>query len=288
MNNYQGIFVLRDNKISQWKYADGELKFCTQKSMPEYPYDSKEFWASWADEKYFSINDDILDALFLLDSRDCFDDLPAWLSPSAKQSNWSLEILHELIKDKLFSNVNLSVVVCGEELKLGQQQSDKKTCKLYFRPSLGLKIPPLRMFLFRDHLYIKSQDVSLTKAWNIVRNIKFQRSHLPEIIAQMKHDFVEGFNLPSDDALKFHLIENENEVLNSIVKQELGKQLFSSVTIDSVLQPVIRRLSENSLMKLNEYGVNYDGKNYVLTGGKLQKAPFSLLGYTTKDEEIVQ
>lgn len=288
MNTYQGIFVLRDNKISQWKYADGELKFCTQKGMPEYPYDSKEFWASWADEKYFSINDNILDALFLVDSCDCFDDFPAWLSPSAKQSSWSLEILHELVKDKLFSNVNLSVVVCGEELKLGQQQSDRQTCKLYFRPSLALEISPLRMFLFRDRIYIQGQDASFTKAWNIVRNIKFQRSHLPEIIAQMKQDFVKGFNLQSDDALKFHLIENENEDLNFIVKQALGKQLFSSVPIDSVLQPIIRRLSKNPLMKLNEYGVNYDGKNYVLKDGGLQKAPFSLLGYTVKKEEIVQ
>ena len=45
--------------------------------------------------------------------------------------------------------------------------------------------------------------------------------------------------------------------------------------------------SDKSLL-IDEFGANFDGKNYIMRAGKLEKTEFNLLGYLLKEDDLLK
>lgn len=288
MTNHQVIFVLQNNKISQWTYRNGELKLCTKKGADKVNYEPSEYWREWKDENYFSAEDDVFDALFLSDTPDSFGALPDWATNKHKKTEWTIEKLELLSQDVLFKSSQLIVIHWGMERKISKNSTNGRPIKLHLNSSLGFVMPRMCILLRKGHFYIMGLEEA-PESISLERTIKYHRSHLTEKIKQIKDELVQGFNLLDDKELSFILIGNDDSVLTEQVASALGSQLsISPLSLESFLIPYIDHLNEEPSLYINEFGVNFDGNNFLPQKGMLKKSEFNLFGYTVQNDQFMR
>ena len=278
---------MRNNKISQWLYRNGELKLCTKKGSDKVNYEPNNYWQEWQDENYFSAEDDVLDALFLSDTPDSFAPLPDWAVNKHKKTEWTIEKLELLSQDVFFKSSQLIIVHCGIERKISKNSTSNQQVKLHLNSSLGLVVPKICILLCKGYFYI----TGLAKAPESIAfegKIKYHRSHLTEKIKQFKTELTQGFNLLDDKELSFILIGNEDSILTEQVASALEPQLSLSLPFESLFTSYIDHLNIDSNLYIDEFGVNFDGINFLPQKGILKKSEFNLLGYTIQNENFMK
>jgi hypothetical protein len=98
------------------------------------------------------------------------------------------------------------------------------------------------------------------------------------------------FNCNSSE-FSFVLVLNPDANRNNIVRsgiqgERINANIEEEIAVDSsLMKKVIEKLSGNEKLFL-DYGVNFDGRNYVL--GRKDFCDFSLLGYTITPTDIVK
>ena len=116
----------------------------------------------------------------------------------------------------------------------------------------------------------------------------YQISNAKSDIKKMRKALQEEFNLESDSEIKFAMIENANPVVTEVVTRELGAYLLQKYNLDSLVLDIVKRLNQDKKILVKEFGVNFDGVSYQLVNGELQKADYSLLGYTLQADDIIK
>ena len=94
-------------------------------------------------------------------------------------------------------------------------------------------------------------------------------------------------NLDGVDDVEISVVLNTDRVRNVNTVKTLAGHIKENIPLENVLVHVIKRLSKNKVLKIAEFGINYDGDAYILHEGKLEKKPYSLLAYSIGQEELI-
>ncbi len=275
MEKHQVIFVLRNEQIAQYRYQDGGLAICTKKGLERIPYDPETYWNDWKEENYFSPENDVLDALFLSDSPDLFTSLPEWCFDKTKKTSWNLDSLESLAS---LWNVPFCVKFAGREQLFGKSQN---SCKLilYLRFALKVALAKLCILPLKDRFIISEMKKKGERDNSIRHETEYQQSHLQEKLRQLKKEILDSYNLGESD-LAFVLIANEDALLTKATEDALGNALVQTLPLESTLQQYMNDLKGDATLLVDQFGINFDDKSYLLKRNDLEKNDFSLLAYT--------
>ena len=109
-----------------------------------------------------------------------------------------------------------------------------------------------------------------------------------ESINKLFKILVNEFNLNSIAEIDFIVIDNEDKVISEVVNKTLQKYIKEKYEIKKIMKHISQKLSRDKNMYILEYGINFDGKNYILSKNNIIKMDFSLLGYTITNEQLVE
>lgn len=78
-------------------------------------------------------------------------------------------------------------------------------------------------------------------------------------------------NLGTKAKLEFDILEGTDRLRNAGIFQSLEDYTDKRYPIDDALKTVIKKLSRDKKLLINEYGINYDGCSYKLADGRVEK-----------------
>lgn len=288
MERRQAIFAIVNGNITQWDYSNGALRLTSHKGERQIPYDANSFWGQWTDEEYFDQRNDILDAIFLVESSSYLDTFPQWIWNRREQTNFTYNTLEQIASSDIFCNKNICISIAGFPYKFGKKNDKESRLNLIFKTSLSVPIPRIQLLVGKNHLFLRGDNNTSTSTWDISRCLPYQQGHLKETIKRLIKDLLEGYNLSDENDLSFLLYENIDSLITSTARQALAHHCVSSTPVSRILVNLIRFLNTRKELCIKEYGVNFDGVNYVMSNNsQIQERDFSLLGYCLKDEDIL-
>lgn len=88
--------------------------------------------------------------------------------------------------------------------------------------------------------------------------------------------------------IKLYVLDSSDSAVNKIVRGILDEYIQKEYSVNNVLLDIIHTLEKNPANMIADYGLNYDGKNYRIINGQIEKSEFNLLGYTVKSEIIIE
>ena len=115
----------------------------------------------------------------------------------------------------------------------------------------------------------------------------YRENRVIKDIEKLLFKVVQIFNLESAKDLSVCIVTNKDASITEFVKlafteQEYGTNVASFIEARCVIKKAIQQLLNDSALHIAEFGMNFDGVNYFLKDGRLEKLPFSLLGYQLK------
>ena len=285
MERHQVLFVLKGDKISQFRMADGELSQITKKGIGQVPYDSASYWREWAEDNYFSKDgEDIFDALFLADRPGAFRNLPEWCISREHRTTWCIEQLESLAS---LWEMAFSVFLAGTEYSFGKQFGGVSSSRFYLSSSLGFAIPNLCILPLKDRIMLVSLEGTGKSEISINKSIAYQHSHLKDQLQQMMSELQAELDVKEDE-LAFVMIENEDEILTHKIENALGSTLKKIAQLKPLLDSYATELKKDASRLVDEYGVNFDDKSYMIANGGILQSDFSLLAYTMNSEDFLR
>ena len=93
-------------------------------------------------------------------------------------------------------------------------------------------------------------------------------------IEKMFELLVSEYNLDSKAELEFSVLCNEDSVYNDVIERCMKEYICEKKELKQV--------------EIDNYGINFDGKHYMLKDGVITKGKFDLLGYTVSEDSIVK
>lgn len=145
------------------------------------------------------------------------------------------------------------------------------------------------MVIGRDMLYLYEKDGTVFNRQYIEGNPEFhyQINHLKGDMERLLDLLAEEYNLDSKDEITFCLIENEDPSVTKAFCKTLGGYTSRQYGLDVVMPEIIRKMEADGIPLIRESGVNFDGRNYLLVNGKLNRRDYNLLGYTLDVNKMV-
>ena len=128
-----------------------------------------------------------------------------------------------------------------------------------------------------ERVYLGGNSEYYYNVNSAVENIK----HLLEMI-------VEEYNLDTIAEVNLIAIENEDEIISSVVLNAFGAIIKKKISITKLMSYIIDNLKRDEKLHISEYGVNYDGKKYIPDKQGVNKEEFSLLAYTLSDDMLMK
>lgn len=99
---------------------------------------------------------------------------------------------------------------------------------------------------------------------------------------------VNEYNMETSAEIEFIVIDNENTIYSEIIEKALGEYVAKKNDLKQILTNIIKKLKRDNKLMIDELGINFDGKNYVMSNNKLIKNDYSLLGYTLHADDIMK
>lgn len=96
------------------------------------------------------------------------------------------------------------------------------------------------------------------------------------------------YNLDSVEEIDFVMIDNENKIISDILRKVLENHIKEIVNIEQLILEISQKLSTDPKLHILDYGINYDGINYLYQNGSVNKTDFSLLGYTLSADNLMK
>ena len=117
----------------------------------------------------------------------------------------------------------------------------------------------------------------------------FEITKIQISIAEMFGILKNDFNINNDNNIYFHVLENEDALINNIILDCLQGHIRNKHKLQGTMVSAINELSklENDKLMIGKYGINYDGKCYKIINNTFIKKDFSLLAYTINEELLI-
>lgn len=81
---------------------------------------------------------------------------------------------------------------------------------------------------------------------------------------------------------------NEDSVYNDVIERCMKEYICEKKELKQVLTELFQKLGRDEKIQIDNYGINFDGKHYMLKDGVITKGKFDLLGYTVSEDSIVK
>lgn len=94
-------------------------------------------------------------------------------------------------------------------------------------------------------------------------------------------------NLGTKAKLEFDILESANLLANTGVLNVLEEYVENKYSLDDAIPTVLKKLSRDKKLLINEYGINYDGCSYKAGNGQLIRGEFDLLAYTVHYNDMI-
>lgn len=114
-----------------------------------------------------------------------------------------------------------------------------------------------------------------------VNNAKDYVNHLFEMI-------IEEYNLDTIGEIDFIVFDNEDVIISNAMLEAFGQSVKERISIEHFMMDVSDSLGRDKKLHISEYGINFDGKNYVVKNRQIVKEEFSLLAYSLNDEMLIK
>ena len=99
---------------------------------------------------------------------------------------------------------------------------------------------------------------------------------------------VNEYNLDTMGEIDLIVIDNEDEIIANAMSDAFGKNVKERIKIEKLMSEVSAGIGRDKKLRISEYGINYDGKKYLVRDGKVVKEEFSLLSYTLTDDMLMK
>lgn len=99
---------------------------------------------------------------------------------------------------------------------------------------------------------------------------------------------VEEYNLDTIGEIDFVVVDNEDEIISNTMLEVFGENVKERIRIKDLMLKVSLAIGREKKLCIFEYGINYDGKKYLVKSGKIVKEEFSLLSYPLTDDMIMK
>lgn len=107
-------------------------------------------------------------------------------------------------------------------------------------------------------------------------------------IEQLMDELVNEYNLDTKAEIDFIVVDNEDRIVSEVMQKVLGEYQSKVYEIDFLMKLVAGKLQRDSKMMIDKFGINFDGKNYLLSDGGIVKNDFNLLGYTLNEDDLMK
>lgn len=119
--------------------------------------------------------------------------------------------------------------------------------------------------------------------------------HYPYNLEQIQEDIglfldilADEKNLGTKAKLGFDVLENKDLVVTNSVMEVLGEYTEERYRLEDTIMKILEKLSKDTKLHIQDYGINYDGTCYKEQDAKLLTGPFDLLAYTIHGDDIVE
>lgn len=95
-------------------------------------------------------------------------------------------------------------------------------------------------------------------------------------------------NLGTTAMLEFEMLESPDKILNENIIKAFGDHIDMVRPLDECIGSVLKKLMRDKKLKIEKYGINYEGISYKSEDLKVIKGDFDLLGLTIHAKDIVE
>ena len=290
----QILFVLKDGKISQWNLSRGKLEAVKSLGLLQVPYSAetaKAYWDGWKEDNQV-VDGDVYDAIFLSDDEDLLSTLPPsfTLHREERLSRWTIKQLSLLSRESDF--VNRGIYVIQENLRhtLSPSSSSDDELIFFLRSTCGFSLDQRIFFLLPEKscvsLFEQCENELKLKPIAGEKSVQYQLGKVKDCMLEITETICREYSLNPRGGFLIALIENENLELNEVFNRE-GEFLFS-IPLSRLVCAALSKLRENKELKIDEYGVNFDGIQYRFVDGEVKiEGDFNLYSYTLNGEMLV-
>ena len=106
--------------------------------------------------------------------------------------------------------------------------------------------------------------------------------------ARCLNTIVNEYNLDTMGEIDLIVIDNEDEIIANAMSDAFGENVKKRIKIEKLMSEVSANIGRDKKLRISEYGINYDGKKYLVRDGKVEKEEFSLLSYTLTDDMLMK
>lgn len=99
---------------------------------------------------------------------------------------------------------------------------------------------------------------------------------------------IEEYNLDTIGEIEFIVIDNEDDIISNAILEAFGENIKTHIDIEKLMLEISSSIGRDKKLHISEYGINYDGKKYLVKNKKIVKEDFSLLSYTLTDDMLMK
>ncbi|MDE6985304.1 MAG: hypothetical protein K2O99_12355 [Lachnospiraceae bacterium] len=94
-------------------------------------------------------------------------------------------------------------------------------------------------------------------------------------------------NLGTTAKLEFDVLESADDSRNLAVQSVLEEHIDRTYPLDAALQTVMKKLVRDKELRIDKYGINYEGCSYKMDRDRVVRDAFDLLAYTIHNRDVV-
>ena len=94
-------------------------------------------------------------------------------------------------------------------------------------------------------------------------------------------------NLGTKAKLQFDILESEDQIHTNYVLKSMDQYICEKYELADTIFMLLKKLLKDKTLKIEKYGINYDGNCYRINNQQLVKGPFNLLAYTICEDDIM-
>jgi hypothetical protein len=98
----------------------------------------------------------------------------------------------------------------------------------------------------------------------------------------------EEYNLDSIAEVNFNIIDNEDKIVSNTVLEKFGVYVKTRIHVETLMIEILNSLARDAKLRILEYGINYDNKNYIMKDNGINKGEYSLLAYKLIDDKLIK
>ena len=117
--------------------------------------------------------------------------------------------------------------------------------------------------------------------------IKYERNSIHEDLQEAIAGLCNEKNLENGSLSSFVLIENADSNVNTSFRNALKDKCKAAIPLAILVKEALNQLKTDSSCRIDLGGINFDGRNYMISNGNVVEAPFNLLGCTIPQDDLI-